>query len=107
VYRVPVSFIFFCPFLYCLPFGSLHIIEKLSAFEFLSVFSVSFDFSLPYFRYRYLVLAFTMVVMGSCTCLMPYAPSLLDMYVISFVSGIVSGALDTGALVSVPYSTVQ
>jgi hypothetical protein len=39
-----------------------------------------------------------MVVMGSCTCLMPYAPSLLGMYVISFVSGIVSGALDTGAL---------
>jgi len=47
-----------------------------------------------------------MVVMGSCTCLMPYAPSLLGMYVISFVSGIVSGALDTGALVSVQYGTV-
>jgi hypothetical protein len=37
---------------------------------------------------------------------MPYAPRLLGMYVISFVSGIVSGALDTGALVSVQYSTV-
>jgi hypothetical protein len=47
-----------------------------------------------------------MVVMGSCTCLMPYAPSLLGMYVISFISGIVSGALDTGALVSVQYGTV-
>ncbi len=70
------------------------------------VYSVSFDFSVPYFRYRYLVLAFTMVVMGSCTCLMPYAPSLLGMYVISFISGIASGALDTGALVSVQYGTV-
>ncbi len=78
-----------------------HIIGKLTAVEFLPVFSVSIDFTVPYFRYRYLVLAFTMVVMGSCTCLMPYAPSLLGMYVISFVSGIVSGALDTGALVSV------
>lgn len=47
-------------------------------------------------RYRYMVLASTLVVLGVFTCLLPYSPDLLSMLVISFISGFGSGAFDTG-----------
>jgi hypothetical protein len=48
------------------------------------------------FRYRYLVLALLTVLVGGCTCLLPYSHNLLTMYVVSFFFGFGGGALDTG-----------
>ena len=49
-------------------------------------------------RYRYLVLSLVSLLVGASTCLMPYCPTLLAMYVVSFFLGFGTGALDTGLL---------
>jgi len=47
-------------------------------------------------RFRYLILASTLLVMGVTNAFLPYCPSLLAMYVCVFIGGFGSGSLDTG-----------
>ena len=52
-------------------------------------------------RYRYLILASTLIVMGVANGSLPYCPSLLAMYATAFIRGLGSGSLDTGGNVLV------
>ena len=45
-------------------------------------------------RFRYLILACALILMGLTNSLLPYCPSLLAMYVCLFISGFGSGSLD-------------
>merc|ERR1719483_1347931 len=47
-------------------------------------------------RFRYLILASTLLVMGVTNAFLPYCPSLLAMYICVFIGGFGSGSLDTG-----------
>ena len=47
-------------------------------------------------RFRYLILATTLVIMGITNSLLPFCPSLLSMYICVFIGGFGSGSLDTG-----------
>ena len=47
-------------------------------------------------RFRYLILASTLLVMGVTNAFLPFCPSLLAMYVCVFIGGFGSGSLDTG-----------